>query len=135
MAIKRWLGAFAPAPVGVNMREKLYGALGALVGLFCTEWVGHHALGNANPWFIAPMGASAVLLFAAPASPLAQPWSIMAGNLVSALIGVFCAQAIYDCLLYTSVQEAEIAVGVAHHAVAGVEPQVAPGLDLSLIHI
>ncbi|MFY3842095.1 HPP family protein, partial [Achromobacter xylosoxidans] len=96
VAIKRWLGAFAPAPVGVNTREKLYGAVGALVGLFCTEWVGHHALGSANPWFIAPMGASAVLLFAAPASPLAQPWSIMAGNFVSALIGVFCAQSIAD---------------------------------------
>jgi len=94
VAIKRWLSAFAPAPVGVNRREKLYGAVGALVGLFCTEWVGRHALGSANPWFIAPMGASAVLLFAAPASPLAQPWSILAGNLVSALIGVFCAQMI-----------------------------------------
>ncbi|MGE8612935.1 MAG: HPP family protein [Achromobacter veterisilvae] len=92
VAIKRWLGSFAPAPVGVNGREKLYGALGALLGLFCTEWVGRHALGDASPWFIAPMGASAVLLFAAPASPLAQPWSLMAGNIVSALIGVFCAQ-------------------------------------------
>jgi len=92
VAFKRWLGSFAPAPVGVNGREKLYGVLGALLGLFCTEWVGRHALGAANPWFIAPMGASAVLLFAAPASPLAQPWSLMAGNLVSALIGVFCAQ-------------------------------------------
>lgn len=96
VAIKRWLGAFAPAPVGVNTREKLYGAIGALVGLFCTEWVGRHALGSASPWFIAPMGASAVLLFAAPASPLAQPWSIMAGNFVSAVIGVFCAQSIAD---------------------------------------
>lgn len=92
VAFKRWLGSFAPAPVGVNGREKLYGAIGALLGLFCTEWVGRHALGADNPWFIAPMGASAVLLFAAPASPLAQPWSLMAGNLVSALIGVFCAQ-------------------------------------------
>ncbi len=88
----RWLGAFAPAPVGVNGREKLFGAVGALLGLFCTEWVGRHALGSASPWFIAPMGASAVLLFAAPASPLAQPWSLMAGNLIAALIGVFCAQ-------------------------------------------
>ncbi|WAI81637.1 MULTISPECIES: HPP family protein [Achromobacter] len=94
VAIKRWLSAFAPAPVGVNGREKILGVLGALLGLFCTEWVGRHALGAASPWFIAPMGASAVLLFAAPASPLAQPWSIMAGNLVSALIGVFCAQMI-----------------------------------------
>ena len=92
VAIKRWLGSFAPAPVGVNGREKIYGVLGALVGLFCTEWVGRHALGSANPWFVAPMGASAVLLFAAPASPLAQPWSLMAGNIISALIGVFCAQ-------------------------------------------
>ena len=92
VAIKRWLGSFAPAPVGVNGREKLLGAVGALLGLFCTEWVGRHALGSASPWFIAPMGASAVLLFAAPASPLAQPWSLMAGNLISALIGVFCAQ-------------------------------------------
>ena len=80
---------------GASAREN-YGALGALIGLFCTEWVGRHALGGANPWFIAPMGASAVLLFAAPASPLAQPWSIMAGNLVSALIGVTCAHAIPD---------------------------------------
>jgi CBS domain-containing membrane protein len=38
------------------------------------------------------MGASAVLLFAVPASPLAQPWSLMGGNLLSAVIGVACAK-------------------------------------------
>jgi CBS domain-containing membrane protein len=68
VAFKRWLSAFAPAPVGVNGREKILGVLGALLGLFCTEWVGRHALGAASPWFIAPMGASAVLLFAAPSA-------------------------------------------------------------------
>jgi CBS-domain-containing membrane protein len=31
-------------------------------------------------WLIAPMGASAVLVFAVPASPLAQPWSVIVGN-------------------------------------------------------
>jgi CBS domain-containing membrane protein len=31
------------------------------------------------------MGASAVLLFAVPSSPLAQPWSIIGGNLCAAL--------------------------------------------------
>jgi CBS domain-containing membrane protein len=40
---------------------------------------------------IAPMGASAVLLFAVPSSPLAQPWSIVGGNLLAALAGVTCA--------------------------------------------
>jgi len=43
------------------------------------------------PLLVAPMGASAVLLFAVPASPLAQPWSIIGGNMVSAIIGVACA--------------------------------------------
>ena len=33
-------------------------------------------------------GASAVLLFGVPSSPLAQPWSIVGGNVLSALIGV-----------------------------------------------
>jgi CBS domain-containing membrane protein len=31
-----------------------------------------------------------------PASPLAQPWSIIGGNLVSATIGVTCASVIAD---------------------------------------
>jgi CBS domain-containing membrane protein len=43
------------------------------------------------PLLIAPMGASAVLLFALPASPLSQPWSLIGGNLVSAIVGVACA--------------------------------------------
>jgi CBS domain-containing membrane protein len=48
----------------------------------------HWLLGEVNLWFIAPMGASAVLLFGVPSSPLAQPWSIVGGNVLSALIGV-----------------------------------------------
>lgn len=91
-----WLRAFAPVPVGASPREKCYGAIGALLGLLCTEWIGRHALGQASPWFVPPMGASAVLLFAAPASPLAQPWSILGGNIVSALVGVACALCIPD---------------------------------------
>lgn len=86
-----WLRSFWPAPLTVSRREIWLGCLGAGLGLLGTEWLSHHALGELNPWFIAPMGASAVLLFAVPASPLAQPWSIIGGNLVSALIGVLCA--------------------------------------------
>jgi CBS-domain-containing membrane protein len=38
------------------------------------------------------MGASAVLLFAAPHGALSQPWPVFGGNLVSAVIGVTCAR-------------------------------------------
>jgi len=89
-AVLGWLRALKPAPVHASWRERLYGSLGAWIGLMFTEWVGRQALGGFNPWFIAPMGASAVLLFAAPASPLAQPWSIVGGNIVSAIVGVCC---------------------------------------------
>lgn len=87
-----WLRSFWPAPLSVSRREIWLGCLGAGLGLFGSEGLSHLALDELNPWFIAPMGASAVLLFAVPASPLAQPWSILGGNLVSALIGVLCAQ-------------------------------------------
>ena len=45
---------------------------------------------------LASMGASAFLLFVAPHSPLAQPWPVIGGHLVSAYIGVACAQLIPD---------------------------------------
>ncbi|RYZ85840.1 MAG: hypothetical protein EOO68_29650, partial [Moraxellaceae bacterium] len=76
----------------IKFSEQLLSALGALLGLLIASVSCHVILGGFNPWFIAPMGASAVLLFAVPASPLAQPWSIMGGNLVASLIGVWAAQ-------------------------------------------
>nr|WP_244505181.1 HPP family protein [Pelagibacterium luteolum] len=45
------------------------------------------------------MGASAVLLFAAPSSPLAQPWSILGGNCIAAAIGVTIAGLVGDPIL------------------------------------
>lgn len=86
-----WCRSFWPQSITVGRRDRLLASLGAGLGLVATEWISRHTLGTANPWFIAPMGASALLLFAAPASPLAQPWSIMGGNLVAALTGVSCA--------------------------------------------
>lgn len=51
------------------------------------------------PYIIAPMGASAVLLFAVPASPLAQPWPVLGGNLVSTVIGLAAYWIVDDVLL------------------------------------
>ncbi|PIA17297.1 HPP-domain-containing protein, partial [Coemansia reversa NRRL 1564] len=41
------------------------------------------------PFAIAPAGASAVLIFAVPASPLAQPRNVIVGHIIAALIGTF----------------------------------------------
>ncbi|QUN29069.1 HPP family protein [Cupriavidus sp. KK10] len=93
---RAWLRTFVPLPVPASRKERFKSCLGALLGLICTEWISHQTLGGFNPWFVAPMGASAVLLFAVPSSPLAQPWSIIGGNLIAAVIGVACARWIPD---------------------------------------
>jgi CBS domain-containing membrane protein len=49
------------------------------------RWFGGGAPGYV---LIAPLGASAFLLFAVPNSPLAQPWSAIVGNMASALVAV-----------------------------------------------
>lgn len=93
---RAWLRTFVPLPIAANRRERFKSCLGALLGLALTEWISRQFLQGFNPWFIAPMGASAVLLFGVPASPLAQPWSIIGGNLVAATVGVACARWIPD---------------------------------------
>jgi CBS domain-containing membrane protein len=101
----RWLASFVPAPVTVRWQERARSCLGALLGIAFTGGTMFVLFGPAAsmPLLVAPMGASTVLLFAVPASPLAQPWSIIGGNLVSATIGVSCAYLIGDPTLAAAV--------------------------------
>lgn len=86
------LRGFAPAPLAGSRRELLLASFGATLGLLLTQALSHRWLGTFDAWFIAPMGAAAVLLFAVPASPLAQPWPVLVGNSLAALVGVACHQ-------------------------------------------
>ena len=43
-------------------------------------------------WLMAPFGATTVLVFGVPQSPLAQPRNVICGHLLSAIIGVCFAQ-------------------------------------------
>ena len=101
----QWLRGWLPPPTSVNKLERLRACVGALLGIFLTGLVTRMLCGSATPLplLVAPMGASAVLLFALPSSPLAQPWSLIGGNLVSAAVGVTCAQWITDPVWAASV--------------------------------
>lgn len=86
---------FRPILAGATLPDRLVASVGALLGIALTALVSALVLPvSALPFIVAPMGASAVLLFAVPASPLAQPWSVIGGNTVSALVGVGVAQAL-----------------------------------------
>lgn len=101
---------FEPLLAGATLRERLIGCVGALCCIALTGLICRMALGNQAdlhlPLIVAPLGASAVLLFAVPASPLAQPWSIIGGNTISALTGVAVAHVVHD-------QTMAIGVGVS----------------------
>lgn len=88
----------------------LRGAVGAGLGIALTGWVAYRLLGGApdTPWLIASMGASAVLAFVLPASPLAQPWPVIGGHMSAAAIGLAC-----HMLLGPGWLAASLAVGLA----------------------
>jgi len=77
----------------VSEREHWISAAGGLLGILAVLWTSHFWIdGHGGVLAIASMGASAVLLFASPHGALSQPWPVLGGHLVSALIGVSCAR-------------------------------------------
>ena len=88
--------------MAIDAREKWRACLGAALGTLGVAlgvpWLmavlGHEPVpAQLALWMVAPLGASAVLVFAVPSSPLAQPWAVLGGNTVSALIGIACVHA------------------------------------------
>ncbi|WP_028956955.1 HPP family protein [Sulfitobacter sp. 20_GPM-1509m] len=105
-----FLKSFGPAVARVPTREALRAGLGALIGLALT---GLFLLSptvdmDLGLYLVAPFGASSVLLFAVPNSPLAQPWSAIVGNTVAALVGVAVCFLVADPALRIA-----LAVGLA----------------------
>jgi len=91
--MKNLLRLILPEATPVSYKERFRASAGAWIGILLASLIGYVVVGAglSLPVLIAPMGASAVLLFAVPSSPLAQPWSILGGNTVAALIGVTIA--------------------------------------------
>jgi len=81
---------FRPIMAGAHLLDRSIACLGAAICIALTIVVcaGLPLEAADLPILVAPLGASAVLVFAIPASPLAQPWPVIGGNIVSAVMGV-----------------------------------------------
>ena len=102
--------ALLPQAIGGQLGW-LRGAVGAALGIALAGAITMIFIGIDNPslpWLVAPLGASAVLVFAVPASPLAQPWAVIGGDLLSASVGLAAGMLIHQPLI-----SASIAVGLA----------------------
>lgn len=98
-SVLRHLG---PAVGFMGWREALRATL-CLGGAIALVELAFRPMAAANAasglFLIAPFGASAVLLFALPNSPLAQPWSALMGNGISAAAAVVTVKLVRDPLL------------------------------------
>ncbi|MEN8207594.1 MAG: HPP family protein, partial [Pseudomonadota bacterium] len=59
--------------------------MGGLLAISAVAWLSHV---TGNPLLMAPFGATCVLLFSVPNSPLSQPANVIGGHLVSTAIGL-----------------------------------------------
>jgi CBS domain-containing membrane protein len=88
----------------LSRRERWSSALAGFLGMLLMQAV--LTVVPAGPglsYLLAPLGASAVILFALPHSPLAQPWSLIGGLLISAIIGALCGAWIQPAFLAVAV--------------------------------
>ncbi|MDD1627575.1 MAG: HPP family protein, partial [Methylococcaceae bacterium] len=93
MNIKPFFRFITIDPINLSLRGKFISVVSCFSVILLTAWITQEFSSNAAyPIIVASMGASAVILFIIPNSPLAQPWSLVGGQLVSAVIGVACAQ-------------------------------------------
>jgi CBS domain-containing membrane protein len=99
--IKRYAFFLGGDQPQVAWPERLRSSCGAFVGLMLVLTIAKSLgeLGGIDEWLMASLGASALLVFALPGSPMAQPWAVIAGNTVSALIGITAAKLIAEPLL------------------------------------
>ncbi len=77
----------------------------ALLGLLLAGIIVHLAP-EGGLRFLPPMGASAIILFALPRSPLAQPWSVLGGCLAAAVSALLAAALPVHPLIAVALAEA-----------------------------
>lgn len=93
-----YLGGDQPHVAWVERIRSVFGALiGLMLVLTIAKYLGE--LGGLDEWLMASLGASALLVFALPQSPMAQPWAVIAGNTLSALVGISTIHVISEPLI------------------------------------
>src|ERR1035437_4288832 len=99
----------AKSPPGVGLTEIFWSCLGSFLGIAAVAFLSSRFLEPRDlTLIIGSFGASAVLLYAAIKSPLAQPRNLVGGHVLSAITGVTMYQ-----LMGATCMASAVAVSVA----------------------
>ena len=120
------------SPPGVGIRELIWSWIGATLATGTCAYLSSHFLEPRDlTLLIGSFGASAVLVYGAVKSPLAQPRNVLGGHIVSGLVGVYCQQAIGSVVWLA----ADMAVSLAIVAMLATKTLHPPGGATALIAV
>ena len=103
------------SPPGVGVSEICWSWIGAFLGIAAVAYCNFNLLSATDAiMIIGSFGASAVLIYGAIKSPLAQPRNLIGGHLFSALVGVASYQCFSSSLWLASALAVATAIAVMH---------------------
>lgn len=103
------------SPGRVPFSEVIWSWVGAFLGILAVSYVNAKILNGTDlVMVIGSFGASAVLIYGAIHSPLAQPRNLLGGHFISALIGVFCYKLFPNQVWLASPLAVATAIAVMH---------------------
>ncbi len=103
----------AKIPPGISVYELLWSWVGAVIGIgLCGYLSSYYFEPRELSLLIGSFGASAVLVYAAIKSPLAQPRNLVGGHVLSALVGVACCQLLGDTVWLAAAMAVSVAIVV-----------------------
>lgn len=102
-------------PLRVSLAEIIWSWLGSFLGIAAVAYIDHKFLeGTDLVLIIASFGASAVLIFGAIRSPLAQPRNFLGGHIFSALIGVSAYKLLFPHIWLAAAVGVATSIAVMH---------------------
>ncbi len=128
---KKMKGTTKSPPI-VSFSEIIWSWIGAFLGIAAVALLNYNMLeGMDLIMIIGSFGASAVLIYGAIKSPLAQPRNFVGGHVISAIIGVTCYQ-ILDSNMWLAASVAVATAIAVMHATKTLHP---PGGATALIAV
>ena len=127
-----WLRRFWPAPLSIDHKERVRMLVGIVLAVGMVALCAHFwgLLHRPGLWMVASLAASSVLVIGLPSSPLAQPWSVFGGSLISAAVGVLVGHWVPNLI-----GAAALAVGIAVTLMLFLRCLHPPGASLALLAV
>jgi CBS-domain-containing membrane protein len=112
---RKMRGTTRGGPPRVSGKEIMWSWTGAFLGIAAVAWAGHFFFDGIDlSLMIGSFGATAVLIYGAVRSPLAQPRNLVGGHILSAIVGVACWKLFHQFPWFAEAMAVATAIALMH---------------------